>query len=391
MTSKYKNIIIPIKRLILVILYFPFAIVFKIFSIQIPHFWVERIGHLSCDPDAFLKEHFLLNGSFPRCVLVAPKNLVANSAIIEYWKKYFFVIQNPFLCKLIMPLCFHPLLKKDEKYSFTLGTASNYRINTEWEGRDALLKITEPDLIAGRKFLMKMGVQENDWFVCIHIRESGYDDSSETHVHNYRNSSIESYIPAIQYIINQGGKCIRLGNKTMTPFPPIDGLIDYALSPDKSAFMDLFLCNECLFVLGSGSGLSELAAIFGTSSALANVVPLSHRGKHNNDLTIPMMYSKSSNNEYFSFSEIMGSEMGNFRRSSEFNKAGINLIHNTSDEIKELAIEQLQRVRGTFTPNKENEVLQKKFISLFKKGHYSTGTSSKLGEKFLKRHSDLLL
>jgi len=387
MNLVYKNI--SIQRIISIVLYFPLAIVFKIFSIKTPHFWVEKIGHLAADPDSFLKEHYLLNGSFPKCVLIAPKNNVANSVMIEYWKKYFLIIQNPFLCKLIAPLSFHPLIKKDEKYSFTWGTASTFSINTKWEGKDALLKIKEKDHISGRKILMKMGLQESDWFVCIHIRSAGYDDPEESHIHTFRNPTNESYLSAIQFIIDQGGKCIRMGDKTMTPMAPMEGLIDYAVSSNKSAFMDIFLTSECLFFLGSASGLSEVANVFGTPTALANLAPLSNCGKTFKDLSIPMLYSKTSNNDYFSFPQIMSSEMGNLRRTEEFENAGVTLIHNTSDEIKDLAIEQFQRVTNTFILNKENETLQQQFKDLFKQGHYSFGYSSRIGEKFLKKHSDL--
>ena len=144
MSLRYQNIIALIKRAISVLIYFPIAIVLKILSIKVPHFWVERIGHLATDPDSFLKEYYLLHRSFPLCILIAPKSLVANQKIIEYWKKYFVVIQNSVLCRLLSPLSFHPLLKSDEKYTATQdGTSSNFEINARWGDKDTLLKITD--------------------------------------------------------------------------------------------------------------------------------------------------------------------------------------------------------------------------------------------------------
>mgnify|MGYP000265078159 CR=1 FL=1 len=108
---------------------------------------------------------------------------------------------------------------------------------------------------------------------------------------------IETFMPSIQYIINQGGKCIRMGDSSMQPCPKIDGLIDYAISPYKSDFMDVFLCSESLFFLGSNSGLFEIAIGFGTPVAISTMGPLTSlpRGRH--DLSIPMMHSKSDQND----------------------------------------------------------------------------------------------
>ena len=393
MSLGYKNIITLTKRAISVLIYFPIAAVLKILSIKVPHFYVDRIGHLVVDPDSFLKEHYLLHGSFPRCILIAPRSLYGlpvNQSILGYWKKYFIVIQNPVLARLLSPLCFHPLLKSDEKYAATQGgTSSVYEINARWGDRDPLLKITDQDLNAGRNILMQMGLQENDWFVCVHMREGGYSPSDE-HLHSFRNPSIETLLPAIQYIIDQGGKCIRMGDKTMTSVPSIDGLIDYALSPYKSDFMDVFLCSECLFFLGSNSGLFEISTVFGTPVALSNMAPITTlpRGRH--DISIPMMHSKFDQNVLLSFPEIMDTEIANFRYTDNYKKAGIDLIPNTQEEILELVTEQFQKGTNSFVLSEANEVLQKKYKALFKPGHYGYGYASKIGEKFLERYSHLL-
>ena len=393
MSSKYQNIIKLIKRTSSVLIYYPIAAAFKMLSIKTPHFYVDRIGHLLVDPDSFLKEYYLLNGSFPRCLLIAPKSLEGlpiNQSILDYWKKYFIVIQNPILARIFLPLCFHPLLKSDEKYAATQdGTASTYEINAKWGDRDPLLKITVPDVKAGQNILMQMGLQENDWFVCVHCRESGFAPSDALSA-GHRNVDIETFMPSIQYIINQGGKCIRMGDSTMLPCPKIDGLIDYAISPHKSDFMDVFLCSESLFFLGSNSGLFEISIGFGTPVAISNMGPLTSLPRGRYDLSIPMMHSKSDQNDLLTFSEIMDTDIANYRNAYDFEKAGIKLIPNSQEEILELTTEQFQKITNSFVKDKDNELLQKKYKDLFKPGHYGFGYASQIGEKFLKRYSDLL-
>ena len=102
------------------------------------------------------------------------------------------------------------------------------------------------------------------------------------------------------------------------------------------------------------------------------------------------MHSKSGQNDLLSFSEIMNTDIANYREVNDFKKAGIELIPNSKEEILELVTEQFQKVTNSFIQDKDNGLLQKKYKNLFKPGHYGFGYASKIGEKFLKRYSDLL-
>ena len=379
-----------IKRFISVTIYFPLALIFRIFAIQVPYFFTERIGHLVVDLESFLKEQYLLNGRYPSAVLLAPPNLVANSQLLEYWKEYFLVIQNPVLCRFLLPLSFHPLLRLEDKYAATMhATNSAYKISAEWGSQDGLLRVSDHDLAFGSETLLKMGLNKGDWFVCIHAREGGYSPSDE-HLHSFRNTPIEDFFPAIKFITSQGGKCIRMGDSSMKPAPADIDLIDYALSPFKSDLMDIFLCSECLFFLGSNSGIYELSSLFGRPVATVNMAPMSVLPRGLSDLSIPMLYEDSKSAKLISFSEIMETNRSNYRTSEEFSNAGITLVRNKPEEILELVTEQYHRVRNTYTEKDDNQVLQKKYKSLFKEGHYSFGYASKIGEDFLQRYSKFL-
>ena len=379
-----------IKRFIAVTIYFPLALIFRIFTIQVPYFFTERIGHLVVDLDSFLKEQYLLNGRYPSSVLLAPPNLVANSKLLEYWKEYFIVIQNPLLCRLLLPLCFHPLLRLEDKYAATINASSSiYKISAEWGNQDPLLRVSDHDLAVGSETLLKMGLNKGDWFICIHSREGGYSPSDE-HLHSFRNTPIEDFLPAIKFITSQGGKCIRMGDSSMKPAPKDVDLIDYATSPFKSELMDIFLCSECLFFLGSNSGIFELSTLFGTPVATVNMAPMSILPRGLYDLSLPMLYKDSKSAKLISFSEIMETNRSNYRTSEEFSNAGITLVPNKPEEILELATEQFYRTTNSYTSEAPEEILQNKYKALFKDGHYAWRSPSKIGEKFLKRYVQLL-
>jgi len=381
---------ISIKRLFSLIIYFPLAIIFRIFSIKIPYFHTERIGHLVVDPESFLKAYFLKNQKFPRCILLAPINKTANQKLLDYWKKYFFVIKNKFFCRFLSPLCFHPLLKSDEKFAASIDdTSSIYSINAKWADKEPLLSISKEDLKFGKNALLDLGLNNEDWFVCVHSRDRGYSPSDE-HLHSFRNTNIEDYLEAIEYIISKGGKCIRMGDSTMRPAPKLNGLIDYALSPFKSEQMDIFLCSQCLFFLGGNSGIFELSSLFGRPVAIANMAPMSIVARGSEDISIPMNYADEHSGELIDYKSIMESSKSNYRTSNDFIDAGISLIPNTPYEIKELAEEQFLKINNAYKSNDEDIILQHRYKAMFRPGHYGYGFSSKIGEKFLKRYSRLI-
>ena len=134
--------------------------------------------------------------------------------------------------------------------------------------------------------LKDLGVSPDDWFVCVHARESGYHGEIDPRRENggrpsggdYRNVNIRDYFPAIDYLTSKGGFVIRMGDPTMTRVKDIDGVIDYPFTKHKSMPMDLFLVSRCRFVLGSSSGFgTTFAPAFGSPLLVANesIAPVS--------------------------------------------------------------------------------------------------------------------
>lgn len=103
--------------------------------------------------------------------------------------------------------------------------------------------------------LNNLGISENDWFVCLHVREGGFKKDWD----NPLNANIENYIDAINEIVNRGGNVIRVGDNSMTKLPNIKGLIDYPFTTFKNSEMDLYLLKKCKFFICMGSGPLDAA------------------------------------------------------------------------------------------------------------------------------------
>ncbi|MDP6651393.1 MAG: TIGR04372 family glycosyltransferase [Gammaproteobacteria bacterium] len=73
-----------------------------------------------------------------------------------------------------------------------------------------------------------------------------------------RHHICQKQIPIPKAITDAGGWVMRMGDSTMKPLPTMPQVIDYANSDMKSDWMDVFLCAQCRFVIGTSSGLFTL-------------------------------------------------------------------------------------------------------------------------------------
>ncbi len=127
--------------------------------------------------------------------------------------------------------------------------------------------INKSQLKRGQKLLQFLGINENEWWVCLHVRESGYyKDQGRT----YRDASISNYISVIRYITERGGYVIRMGDPSMTALPKMERVIDYIKTPYYSDIGDLFLIHQCRAFIGGDSGLAELALLLGKAVCRIN-------------------------------------------------------------------------------------------------------------------------
>ena len=69
---------------------------------------------------------------------------------------------------------------------------------------------------------------------------------------------------------------------------------------------------------------------------------------------------------------------------------GITLVENTPDEIRDVVIEMEERLKGTWKTTKEDEILQRKFWSLYKSSELHGKIYSRIGADFLRTYQALL-
>lgn len=222
--------------------------------------------------------------------------------------------------------------------------------------------------------MRKMGISDTDWYVCLHIRTNFFHKGNSDD--DYRNSSIENYIQAIDYIKSLGGHVIRLGDSVKLMESP--QYIDYPLTWYKSEIMDLYLINNCKFYFGTNSGILDTAYLLGKPTLAVNVsdfITVKPLQKH--DIIIwKYVYSKEKE-RILTLEEIFNQPFYinpiNYDLLCEFN-AKYEFIENTSEDITEAVKEIMMNLdQGITASDKQKEfkkVLTAKTLEWIEKEAY---------------------
>ncbi len=204
----------------------------------------------------------------------------------------------------------------------------------------------------------KLGIPKVAWFVCLHVRESGFRNDKGRR--EYRNSNIKNYIPAIKEIVSKGGWVVRMGDDSMTPLPEMKNVIDYPFTEFKSDFMDLFLIKNCRFFIGCQSGIFDVAKLFSKPTLLLNMYNWTFGGPlHIKDRGILKHIYSRKDNRYLSIKEMFsgGWEMQNM------NGIVNNFVYveNSKEEIFDAVIEYLGDIENTLFLTSEIHTLSNSY------------------------------
>ncbi len=350
------------------------------------------IGHLAIEPDLFLKEGLLGWRQPFKEIWLAPRDQLANRHLFTYWARQLRTVESPLLARLLLPLARSPQLGYDVKrYAVAIDDSALYpKIQSAWNDRPPLLSLTEADRAQGWAALKKLGLPDGAWFVCFHCREAGYAPFYEQ-THQYRDADILTFIPAMEAVVALGGWCIRVGDNSMKPLPPMPKVIDYAHHEIKSEFMDIFLCAACKCFIGTSSGLALVPGVFGVPVAMSNQAPLSAVLPYGNcDLGIPKLLWSTRTQRLLTFKAVLDSPLADYRSTELYQRAEVTMVDNTPDELRELTLELLTVADRQAVGVPEDEVRQRQFKALMRPGHYSFGAQARVGRHFLKKHAALL-
>jgi putative glycosyltransferase (TIGR04372 family) len=391
-----KNLSLVIRALLLIPLILVVRILSPVIVLRFGAFYSSRIGHFAGNTEVYLceKDAGINRPSRPCLDLFFYQGVVCNQQLKRMWGRTLFVV----------PFSLFPI----EQILRRIPGGSKHLIPTPNVDRDVygLLDRTPPHISfsaqeqdLGEAGLHRLGVPKGATFICVAARDQAYLNSLTIHpgldlsYQEYRNADITNYIPALVELTRRGHFVVRMGQvvaealKTDNP-----KIIDYATSSLRSEFLDIYLSAKCQFFISVGTGIDCVPMLFRRPTMFVNSVPVEYgRLFESSHLFIPKKHWLRSESRFMTMREILSSGAGRYLRTQQFDAAGIELIENSPDEIRDLSVEMDDRVNGRWKTDQDDEELQRKFWSLFTVSELNAVFRARIGTAFLREHRDWLL
>lgn len=143
---------------------------------------------------------------------------------------------------------------------------------------------------SARDWLRSVGWTEGQKIVCVLVRDSrfleseseltppnwGPDGSPSWGYHNYRDSDIETFVPAMEWVADQGAFVLRMGKRMAEPLSSRHPrIVDYAFRSGRSDFLDVWLFANCDLCVTTGTGPDLISVVFGRPVLFINYIPIS--------------------------------------------------------------------------------------------------------------------
>jgi len=353
------------------------------------------IGEMAAKLDLYLKarELGLINGE--KAILCAPDKFVVNRAFANYWAEHVDIVfgDDPAQETFEQNRDYYVVL---DYYTVPDGRTlqrdlAHRVIQKMWEdlNRPPLLKIKPEHREKGRQLLSDAGMPEDAWFVCLHVREAGFFKENVSWGTNWhRNADITTYYAAIEEITKRGGWVVRIGDRTMVPLPPMNNVIDLALSPERQDWMDIFAIAESKFYMGMASGPAGIPPNFGVPILGTNWFAMGSWPFCRDDLFIPKLFRDKDTGRTLSIAEATAPPFYSALEPLLFECRGVEVVDNTAEELAEATVEMIERLDGLARYSEEEERNQNAFKEMA--DPYNLGMEPRVGQGFLRLHPELI-
>ena len=230
------------------------------------------------------------------------------------------------------------------------------------------VSFTQEEEERGLQELRRFGLPDKTPFICLIVRDGAYGKYAETFVSNtFRNSDIANYSLAIAELVQRGYFVIRMGATVRKPLSIAHKqVIDYAWNGLRSEFMDIYLAAKCHFCIATGTGWDSLAShvfrrpvVYTNFSHLTALITF-----HDTFLSIMKKVVEISTGRELRLKEIVDRELS-CSSITDYLEKSVVLVENTPEEIRDVVLEMVERLDGTWHETEEDKQLQKCFWKLY--------------------------
>ena len=310
----------------------------RIYPIKLVEIRTKEIGHFVLDTEYYLRRTSLKRN--PMFLLGYFAEVISNKQWARMVKRR--ILVNDWFRALAIA---NRLFSGAEKYEFKLSDGAG-----DLRDQYGIIPHTTPQIRfhnyenqKGRDYLNGFGIREQDNYICLIVRDSGYkkflDSRRDWTYHSYRNSEMESYKKAALELAEQGYWVFRMGKAVEDLFnvehPKV---IDYAQSNERSDFLDIWLMANCYFCITTGTGLDDIAGLFNRPSVFVNLLPLNHAPLYKHSVIVPKKLFWKAKGKLLTVKEYM--ENGHIS-TKDYERAGIAIVDLESKEISD-AVKEME-------------------------------------------------
>ncbi len=352
-----------------------------------------RIGHLAGNTEYYIGKREMSKNTKKPIDFFCYNHNAANKQLMKMWSRV--LKMYAFICPLWK---LNRMLPGGAAHEIDLAFNDYEHVSSLLAQTKKHIFFTKKEEEFGYKEIEKIGINRHTPFVCFHARDKHYLNTLRPGVnweyHDFRDASVENFLLAAQEMTKRGYYAVRMGAIVKEPLPSSDNamIIDYA-ARYRTDFMDVFLIDKCKFFIATNAGIADLVDILRKPVARTNVIqfyaeiPLLKEG----DIFIPKKLWHRKEKRFLTFKELVKSDIWRGTYGEQFEKAGVDVMENTSQEILDLAIEVDERLNGTWKETKEDEEFQKRFWGILTDAGKLKGSPvSRIGAKFLRDNQYLL-
>jgi putative glycosyltransferase (TIGR04372 family) len=354
-----------------------------------------RLGHLAMNTDVVLRR-WQIYGKPQRTtfLFVTSGGAAANSFLVEMFRRILPVLPENKISVAIRRML---QLFKNSRFELDMAiTSTEYR---EYALGVATLRMTDAEKSRGEQELNALGIPPGKPIVCFANRDEAYlkhiAPNENRSYHDFRNSSIANYIPAMRVAIDRGYVAVRMGSIVEQPLQDVGpGIIDYATT-GRSEFLDVYLAQRCKFLVGTGNGTAQLPLIFDTPYIATNLIPLFLMYFGKQTLFMPKLIKSASDGSFLPFSALQA--MGAFDDINQvgldgdwYKKRGLVPIENDAGDIAAACSDMFNILDGKPTPQ-DTVLLQRSYKDRYFFANSDRHYAATIAPSFIKRWQGVLL
>ena len=224
-------------------------------------------------------------------------------------------------------------------------------------------------------WLRSKGWRDGEPFVCLLVRDEAYlandplqgDGTTAAYgrwsYHDFRDSDIDTYLPAIRWLAEQGIWVIRMGKLMAKPLrTDMDRVIDYAFDPSKSDLLDIWLFANCTGCVSTSSGPDVVSLVYGKPLLFVNALPMSTALFWGQSIWVPKTLRWASTGRILSAKEYL---VDGCWVTADFEAAGITVTNLSSEEITTAVQEFWRRSSGTWEEVQDDQHRQEDYRNIF--------------------------